>query len=74
MQQKFNEESIIDFQVLEIGKKMLNIARYNNKKDLGKINKWLAPEFTLMKKELYSVVESMPEEAIFKYSRQINNK
>ena len=59
MQQKFNEESIIiDFQVLEIGEeKILNIARYNKKKDFGETTKWLAPECTLMKKELDSVVE-----------------
>ena len=37
-------------------------------------NKLLAPEFTSMIKELDGVVESIPGEVIFTYSRQINNK
>ena len=45
-----------------------------NKKDFEETSKWLAPEFTLMIKELDNVVESMPREVIFTYSRQINDK
>ena len=76
MQQKFDQQSkIIDFQILDIGEgKILNIARYHNKKDFEETNKWLAPEFTSMIKELDGVVESIPGEVIFTYSRQINNK
>ena len=54
-------------------RKNIKYCKYN-KKDFEETNKWLAPECTLMKKELDSVVESMPGEVIFTYSRQINNK
>ena len=71
----FEESRIIDFQVLEIGEgKILNIAKYNNKKDFEETNRWLVPELTLMIKKLDSAVESIPGGVIFTYSRQINNK
>ena len=73
---RFDKESkILDFQTLDIGEgKLLNIARYKNKVEFEETNKWLAPEFTSMIKELDGVVESIPGEVIFTYSRQINNK
>ena len=76
MQGKFDQKSkIIDFQILDIGEgKILNIARYKNKNDFEDTNKWLAPEFTTMIKELDGVVDSIPGEVIFSYYRQINNK
>ena len=52
--------------------KLLNIAKYNNKKDFEDTNKWLQPLFTKMMKELDGVVESIPGEVVFSWSRQIN--
>ena len=51
---------------------MLNIAKYNSKKDFEETNKWLQPLFTKMMKELDGVVESIPGEVVFSWSKQIN--
>ena len=52
--------------------KILNIAKYNSKKDFEETNKWLQPLFTKMMKELDGIVESIPGEVVFSWSRQIN--
>lgn len=68
-----NDSKLLDFQILDIGEgKILNIAKYNNKKDFEETNKWLQPLFTKMMKELDGVVESIPGEVVFSWSRQIN--
>ena len=62
---KFQSDSkLLDFQILDIGEgKILNIAKYNNKKDY---------EDTKMMKELDGVVESIPGEVVYSWTRQIN--
>ncbi len=68
-----NSSKLLDFQILDIGEgKILNIARYNTKKDFEDTNKWLQPEFLKMMKELDGVVESIPGEVVFTWSKQIN--
>ena len=68
-----NDSKLLDFQILDIGEgKILNIAKYNSKKDFEEINKWLQPLFTQTMKELDGVVESIPGEVVFSWSRQIN--
>ena len=68
-----NDSKLLDFQVLDIGEgKILNIAKYNSKKDYEETNKWLQPLFTKMMKELDGIVESIPGEVVFSWSRQIN--
>ena len=55
-----NDSKLLDFQVLDIGEgKILNIAKYNSKKDFEHTNKWLQPLFTNMMKELDGIVESL---------------
>lgn len=64
---------LIEFQILDIGEgKILNIAKYNNKKDFEETNKWLQPEFIKMMKELEGIVESIPGEVVYTWSRRIN--
>jgi len=71
---RFDKESkIIDFQILDIGEgKILNIAKYNNKKDYEETNKWLQPLYTKMMKELDGMVESIPGEVVYSWHRQVN--
>lgn len=70
--QKFqNESSLLDFQILDIGEgKILNIAKYNSKKDFEETNKWLQPLYTKMMQELEGIVESIPGEVVFSWSRK----
>mgnify|MGYP001170733315 FL=1 len=68
-----NDSKLLNFQILDIGEgKILNIAKYNSKKNFEETNKWLQPLFTKMTKELDGVVESIPGEVVFGCSRQIN--
>ena len=65
-----NGSKLLDFQILDIGEgKILNIAKYNNKKDFEDTNKWLQPLFTKMMKELDGILENIPGETIIEYKR-----
>ena len=46
-----NDSKLLDFQILDFGEgKILNIAKYNSKKDFEDTNKRLQPLFTKMMK------------------------
>ena len=68
-----NDSKLLDLQILDVEEaKILNIAKYNNKKNFEDTDIWLKLLFALIMKELDGLANIISVEVMFSWIRQMN--